>query len=83
MSAFERKIRRNMERQAYDKFTKEWFKAKRSGQKVDGRELGRKPGFSEFKRRMKMHEAISKLQAQNVEKENNLIDSADLEWNEQ
>lgn len=69
MGSFDRKLRRNQERAAFNSFTEEWFRAKRAGHKVNGKELGKKPGFSEFKRRLKLHEAVQKVEAETKLKE--------------
>ena len=84
MGSLDRKVRRNQERARYEKFGEDWFRAKRAGQKVNGKELGRKPGFAEFKRRMKLHEAVMKLEEQNKAKEKELAEKKlDLEWKDE
>lgn len=82
MGSFERKIRKNIERQAFNEFTKEWNAAKRDGQKrPDGSDLGSKPGFSIFKKRLKQHRAVQLLQQKLREQEQKK--DIDLEWKEQ
>lgn len=84
MGSFDRKLKRNQLRREYDQFSKEWAAAKRAGAKPNGKELGKKPGLSEFKRRLRLFEAMQ--QAERVTKE--LAKEAeekkiDLEWKEE
>lgn len=74
MGSLDRKMKRNQERAAFNAFTEEWSRAKHAGHLVNGKELGKKPGFSEFKRRLKLHQAV-----QNVEAENRLREQAAAE----
>lgn len=84
MGSFERKLKRNQLRRDYEDFGKEWARAKAMGAKPNGKELGKKPGFNEFKRRLKlfktMQQAEQKQKELNKEAEEKKID---LEWKEE
>ena len=81
MSSIDRKFKNAQLRKEYEILTKEWADAKRNGKKINGKELGTKPGFGEFKRRLKAHEQLQKANAvleqqKKVEEEKKI----DLEW---
>lgn len=83
MGSFERKLKRAQQRATFNRFTEEWAHAKRTGQKVNGKPLGKKPPFSVFKKRLDQLEAAAaeaakKAAAEKLEAEKKL----DLEWKE-
>jgi hypothetical protein len=80
MGSLERKMRRTNLRKEYEDFTKEWRLMKHSGQLVNGKTLGKKPGFSEFKRRLALIETNKVLEAEN--KRHTEDKNIDLTWDD-
>ena len=85
MGSLERKLKRRQERRAFDQFTEEFRLAKRNGQKrPDGKELGRKPGYGEFRRRLKMLAAINETKRKTDELAKQEAEKKiDTEWKEE
>lgn len=84
MGSLERKIKRNQQRKAFNELTEEWNRAKRNGQSVNGKELGKKPPFGVFVKRLEAHEALVKLEKENKAKEKIEAEKKiDLEWKDE
>jgi len=84
MGSFERKLKRSQQRRAFNELTVEWRKAKAAGVKVGGKELGKKPPFGVFVKRLEAHEALVKLDAENKLKEKFEAEKKlDLEWKDE
>jgi hypothetical protein len=85
MSSIERKMRRQQRRKHFETFTEEWNLAKRTGQLVNGKLLGKKPSFSQFSKKLDMHERAEKIKSiVEAEKARREADkNVDLEWKDE
>lgn len=82
MGMFERKLRKNQEREAFKQFSREWARLKAEGFKIDGlTPLGKRPSFSEFRKRVRMAEEAQKQRENEIRIE--AEKQVDLEWKEQ
>jgi hypothetical protein len=85
MSSVDRKSRRQQRREHFKTFTEEWNLAKRTGQLINGKTLGKKPSFGQFSKKLDMHERAEKIR-KIVETEKARLEAdknVDVEWKDE
>lgn len=84
MGSLDRKTNRNALRVEYKKLTEEWNRMKRNGEKVRGQELGKKPSFGQFVKKMKLAQTIHEAQMKAAQAQREIDEkNSDLAWEEE
>lgn len=77
-------MKRNALRKEFKKLTEEWNRMKTNGEKIDGRELGKKPSFGQFVKKMKIAQEVVEMQKKEAENQAKIDEAKmDLSWEDE